>query len=126
MKFELNEENFVLTAAKHYDCVFLNDEEFQEDLKRIAYIKRLFNTYRKTGELKERLILNHLIVLYNVFGLFATQMLFFKLDGYDQYLKTFLSFLSYMPDRVTGCGRELVSKEIPLHDDIWRRLHNLG
>jgi hypothetical protein len=125
MKQELNEDNFVLTAAKHYDCVFLNTDEFQEDIKRIAYIKRLFNSYRKTGDLKERLILNHLIVIYNVFGLFATKMLFFKLDDYDQYLKTFLTFLSYMPDHVSGIGREISSKEIPLHDDIWRKLHNL-
>lgn len=125
MKPELTESNFVLVSARYYDCVFLNPDEFQEDLKLIAYIKRLFNVYRNTGVLKERLILNHLIVMFNMFGPFATNMLFFKLTGYDDYLKTFISFLNFMPERVDGIGRVVINRDIPLHDEIWRRLNNL-
>ena len=72
--------------------------EFHDDMKRIKYIKRLFKKYKDTGELKERLILNHLIVLYNVFHHPAmTKMLMHRLKGYEDFLKTFLIYLSYWP-----------------------------
>ena len=65
----LNEDNFLLYAAKHYDNPQCSStEEFYDDLKKFKYIKRLFNKYAETGELKERLILNHIIVLTNVFS----------------------------------------------------------
>jgi hypothetical protein len=102
MPFEkLDESNFLLYAAKHYDnpqC--LDTEEFYDDLKRFKYLKRLFGKYEETGELRERLIINHLIVLYNVFGIHATRMLFVKLYPYYSYLKPFLVLLNYMPDKV--------------------------
>jgi hypothetical protein len=103
---KLDETNFLLYAAKHYDNPSCFDTlEFYEDLNRFKYLKRLFSRYEETGELKERLILNHIIVIYNLFGIDAsTRMLFFKLKEYYPLLKPFLVFLNYCPDRVSGIG----------------------
>lgn len=103
---KLDETNFVLYAAKHYDNPECFDtEEFVSDLKRFKYLKRLFNKYHESGDLKERLILNHIIVIYNVFGVVpATRMLFFRMDGMLVYLKPFLEFLGYLPERVHNIG----------------------
>jgi hypothetical protein len=105
---KLDESNFLLYAARYYDnpsC--LNTAEFYEDLNRFKYIKRLFSRYKETGELKERLIMNHIIVLYNLFGVPATtRMLFLKLKGYYPLLKPFLVFLNYCPDRIEKIGPE--------------------
>jgi hypothetical protein len=97
----LNDKNYIMYAMKKYDnpqCIGI--EEFHEDLNRIKYIKRLFRRYTTTGELKERLILNHLIVLYNVFGIVpATRLLFFRIDKCDhEILKTFIVFLNVCPE----------------------------
>lgn len=98
---KLDESNFLLYAAKHYEnSQCLDTEEFYDDLKRFKYLKRLFGKYEESGELRERLILNHLIVLYNVFGQHATRMLFLKLESYYSYLKPFLVLLNFMPDKV--------------------------
>lgn len=117
----LTEQNFVMFAMKHYQnpqC--LNIDEFHDDLKRIKYIKRLLGRYTATGDLKERLILNHLIILYNSFGKEATKMLFFKIE--EQFwpqLKTFLLFLSYMPDILQGVKTTpIFSTDIPLDHKI--------
>ena len=79
---ELNEENFILFASKHYNnprC--LDIEEFYEDLARIKYLKRLLRRYQQTGIIQERLILNHIIIIYNVFGISAAnKMLFYKVE----------------------------------------------
>lgn len=97
----LDESNFVLFAAKHYtNRLCVDTEEFYDDLKRFKYLKRLFGKYEDTGELRERLILNHIIILYNVFGLDATRMLFLKLDCFSSYLKPFLVLLNFMPDAI--------------------------
>lgn len=103
---KLDETNFLLYAAKHYDNPSCFDTlEFYEDLNRFKYLKRLFSRYDETSELKERLILNHIIVIYNLFGVEpATRMLFFKLKGYYHYLKPFLVFLNYCPEKVVGIG----------------------
>tara|TARA_R100000657_G_C4623898_1_gene73485 strand:- start:249 stop:632 length:384 start_codon:yes stop_codon:yes gene_type:complete len=97
---QLNDDNIVNFAMKNYDnpsCK--NIEEFQEDFNRIKYIKRLFNRYQSSGILRERLILNHIITFYNVFGLnAATRMLFNKIDeNHYPLLKTFLTYLNYCP-----------------------------
>jgi hypothetical protein len=106
MKLEpLTDENFVLFAAKYYDNPQCHDtDEFYDDLNRFKYLKRLFGKYEDTGDLRERLILNHIIVLYNVFGEQATRMLFLKLSQYDQYLKPFIVLLGYMPDKIINIG----------------------
>jgi hypothetical protein len=99
----VNEDNFVVYAAKHYDNPQCYDtEEFLDDLKRFKYIKRLFNRFEITGDLKERLILNHIMVLYNVFGDEATVLLFVKLRGYYTFLKPFLVLINRMPDKIHG------------------------
>jgi hypothetical protein len=102
--------------------------EFEEDLKRIKYIKRLIKRYKTTGELKERLILNHIIILSNVFGTRnAVRMLFFKLDEQDyQILKTFLMFLDYMPDYITGVrGKDIWSRNISVDLFVGKRLRDI-
>jgi hypothetical protein len=98
---KLTNKNFALFAARNYNnpqC--MTTEEFQEDLQKFKYIKRLFNRYETTGELSERLILNHLIVLYNVFGIeSANHMMFYKIDKKNwPLLKTFLVYLNYLPE----------------------------
>ena len=98
--YNLTEENFTLFAMKHYDnphCRGVN--EFNDDLKKFKYLKRLFRKYKAGGGLKERLILNHIIVIYNLFGVdAATNMLFFKIDKkYWPQLKSFLMYLNVMP-----------------------------
>lgn len=105
---KLDETNALLYAAKHYDNPQCFDTlEFYEDLSRFKYLKRLFKRYEDTGELKERLILNHLVVIYNVFGPEAgTRLLFLKLNGFYHYLKPFLELMGYMPDIVKKIGIE--------------------
>lgn len=96
---QLTDENLLIYAAKHYTnprCI--DAEEFYEDLNRIKYIKRLLNKYEESGKISERLILNHLIVFFNVFGIEpALKMLEFKLnDKYWPIIKPFLIFLKYI------------------------------
>lgn len=116
----LDEANFFLYSAQNYDNPCFDTAEFHDDLNRFKYLKRLFNRYEETGELKERLILNHLTVLYNVFGVeAATRMLFFKLEGYYTFLKPFLVLLNYMPDKILNInGKDVVSSDIAMDDKI--------
>jgi hypothetical protein len=104
----LNESNFLLYAAANYTNTVYDIEEFNDDLKRFKYLKRLFSRYSEKGELKERLILNHIITLYNVFrSEAATRMLFYKIDEeHWDILKTFLLFLHYMPNIINDIEYE--------------------
>tara|TARA_Y100001938_G_scaffold150398_1_gene241143 strand:- start:7107 stop:7496 length:390 start_codon:yes stop_codon:yes gene_type:complete len=112
----LDDSNFMLFAAKSYDASYFDQLEFEEDLKRIKYIKRLFRKYRDGGELRERLILNHIIILYNVFyHNSCTRMLCYRLYDYLDYLKPFLLYLNYWPDKVECIG---INKEIIIGSDI--------
>ena len=127
---KLDDSNFMLYAAKFYDnpgCLDLL--EFHDDLNRIKYIKRLFKRYRDTGELKERLILNHLIVLYNVFYYKAvTRMLVFKLPNYLEYLKPFLMTLSFWPDKIDNIGEydEVIhDSDVGIDQEIVTKLRTL-
>lgn len=98
---KLGESTFLLYAAKYYDNPHCHDiAEFEEDLKRFQYLRKLFGRYKQFGDLKERLILNHLIIIYNCFGTNATNMLFMKLDEYHDHLKPFVEYLNFMPDMV--------------------------
>ena len=109
MNFDsLDDGNFMLYAAKAYDNPSCVDEvEFNEDLNRIKYIKRLLRKYEMGGEIKERLILNHLVVLYNVFdGDMMTRMLFYRLYEYLEFLKPFLELIGRLPNEVHGIGPE--------------------
>ena len=97
---ELNEENFLLFAIKNYENPqAVTKEDFDKDLNHFKYIKRLLKRYKNTGELKSHLILNHFIVLYNIFGEAATPMLFFKIEKeLWAVMKTFVLFLNKLPD----------------------------
>lgn len=126
----LDESNFLLYAAKHYDNPQCYDtEEFFDDLNRFKYLKRLFNRYEESGDLKYRLILNHLIILYNVFGPIATtRMLFFKLKGQYKFLKPFLVLLGYMPDviyKLSDNEDHIISSDIPMDQKIVKTLREL-
>ena len=96
---KLDSDNFILYAMKMYSGPSTGLDEFYEDLNRIKYIKRLLIKYKKNNELKERLILNHIIILQNVLGSEgATRILFFKLHkDLHSYLKSFLEYLNYLP-----------------------------
>jgi hypothetical protein len=100
---KINDDNFLMYAMKHYDnpqCK--NIEEFHEDMNRIKYLKRLFRKYKTSGVLRERLILNHLIIFTNVFGIEAASRLLFSRIEEDLhiYLKTFLIYLNSLPENI--------------------------
>tara|TARA_R110002110_G_scaffold144590_1_gene333850 strand:+ start:56 stop:445 length:390 start_codon:yes stop_codon:yes gene_type:complete len=124
---KLTEETFLLYAAKHYDNPQLqNEEEFYDDLKKFKYIKRLFNKYAETGELKERLILNHIVVLTNVFGPdAAVKLLFLRLPEYLHYLKPFLLLLSILKDKIEVNNIEYITSDINIDDAIVERLRDI-
>lgn len=126
---QLNNDNVLLYAMKHYDNPACHGiHEFTEDFDRIKYLKRLFKRYQQKSVLKERLILNHIIIVYNVFGVeAATRILFLRLeDDLWPILKTFLVFLNYMPERIHGIdGRDVISSDISLDQtliEILRRI----
>jgi hypothetical protein len=120
----LDDNNIEMYALKHYDNPqpSAGNEEFYDDFKRIKYIKRLINRYRAGDELKCRLILNHIIILYNVFSVeSATRILFYKITSNDySILKTFLVFLGYMPEVVKGIGElgDIISSNVSLDTTV--------
>ena len=125
---DLNNDNIMIYALKAYDKPNCIMSEFKEDMKRFNYLKRLFRRYRKVNELREQLVLNHLVVLNNVFGPeAATRLLFFQIAKEDySALKTYLLFLSCMPERVRGIkGQDIISSEIPVDMTIAQTLRNI-
>ena len=129
MSFEnLTENNIMLYAAKAYDKPNCIMSEFNEDMKRLNYLKRLFRRYRKHGEMRERLILNHIVVLYNLFGPEVTSRILFFGTSPEDYsiLKTYLLFLNLMPERIRGInGKDILSSDIPVDMNIAEVLRNL-
>jgi hypothetical protein len=125
---DLNEDNFVMYAVKCYTSPNCLMSEFDGDLKRTKYLKRLFRRYKATKVIKERLILNHIILLNNVFGLEATaRILFFRIDEKDyDALKTFLVYLNLLPEVIKGIrGKTIVTDVIPVDmriADILRKI----
>ena len=97
---ELTEENFLLFAIKNYENPqAVTKEDFDKDLNHFKYIKRLLRKYKMTGELKSHLLINHFIILYNIFGDAATPMLFYKIEkDLWSLMKTFIMFLNRLPD----------------------------
>ena len=97
---ELNSDNFLLFAIKHYENPqAVTKEDFEKDLNHFKYIKRLLKRYKNTGELKTHLLLNHFIILYNIFGEATTPMLFFKIEKeLWESMKTFVVFLDKLPE----------------------------
>jgi hypothetical protein len=124
----LREDNIILYAIKCYDRPNCIVSEFEEDFKRVSYIKRLFKKYRETGEIKERLVLNHVVLLQNVFGFVpATRILFVLIQEQDyEILKPFLLYTSAIPDVVLGInGKDIHSKEIVMDWKIVEKLRVL-
>ena len=124
---DLTESNFILFAAKAYDSPHCVKSEFKEDLNRIRYVRRTIRAYLKSGELKHRQLMNHLIILYNVFGNNATRMLFFHTTT-DEWnvLKTFLVYLNRMPDVVKGIkGHHIISTDIMIDSNAARILREI-
>ena len=122
---DLSNDNVMMYAVKAYDRPDCIMSEFKEDMKRFNYLKRLFRRYRKVGELREQLVLNHLVVIYNVFGPeVATRLLFFKMSKEDYtILKTYLIFLSCMPEKIYGIkGQDILSSDIPIDMTIAKTL----
>jgi len=102
----LSEENFVLYCAKCYDNPSIHTtEEFIEDLDRIKYVKKLLTRYVDYGELKERLILNHIITLHNCFGSSLAKILFLKMENQFHLVKPFLVLLNALPNEIRNVGR---------------------
>ena len=126
---DLNEKNYLHFAMRFYDnrqCTSV--EEFNEDLNKIKYVKRLFNRFLETGELRTNLILNHLIVIYNVFeNEAATRMLFFRVEKkFYSILKPFLIFLNRLPEKVKGIdGEDIQTNHIPLNETTIKELRKI-
>lgn len=126
----LSKDNFLLYAAANYinlECY--STEELYEDLNTFTYLKKLFTRYQESADLKERLILNHLIKLYNVFSNdAATRMLFYKINENQWHLlKSFLLYMDRMPDIVPGVGKMgiIISADIPIDIYIINQLRKL-
>lgn len=126
MPIELTQDTFLLYAAQHYNntsCISL--KEFESDLKRFKYIKRLLKRYKKNGVLSERLILNHLILLHNVFSDALIPMLFLKFEPeYWSEVKTFLVFLNYLPDQYQ-INKSVNETDVPLDGQIIQKLRKI-
>lgn len=126
----LTHSNFLLYCAKHYDASsFTTTEEFYEDINRIKYIKKLITRYTTVGELKERLILNHLIVLNNLFGAIALpRILFLKMPEQLKYMKPFLILLGICPVTITNVGKEgivTIMDDVPMDQTIVEALRKI-
>lgn len=125
---DLNDDTFLIYSMKAYDKPNCIMSEFEEDLKRIKYIKRLIKKYKVTDDLKERLILNHIIILSNVFGIEpAVRILFFKINPEDwDVLKTFLLFLNFMPQTIKSIrGTPINSSDISIDLAVGKKLREI-
>lgn len=121
LQHDLTDDNFILFCTKYYDNPSTHtDDEFWEDLRRIKYIKKLLTRFKTNGELKDRLILNHLIVLSNVFGIEPlSKIIWLKMADYLPQIKPFMLALGILPDYVTGvCGKTYITDDVPLDINI--------
>mgnify|MGYP001578012161 CR=1 FL=1 len=118
----LTDDNFDLYGAKFYDNPqYFDNDEFKEDIKRFSYIKKAFIRYSEGFDIKERLLLNQIIIIYNLFGSAATEMLFFKTIGYHSYLKPFIVLLKRLPEKVSG----IYTSDVTMDVNIVERLRKL-
>jgi hypothetical protein len=125
---KITDDNFFVFCARHYDKQCHSTEEFIEDLQRIKYIKKLITRYEETSELKERLILNHLIILANVFGPdIACKIIFLKMRDQLKYLKPFMILLNMLPSRLYNVGEEKIINTdlIPMDNKIVEALRKI-
>ena len=128
MIYDVNDDNYLIVAAKAYDKPEVLQSEFDEDIARLLYIKRLITKYQSTKQLKERLILNHLVIFYNVFGIeTASKLLFLKLEPTDWVvIKPFLVFLSLLPETIQSVrGQTILTDGIGLDEGVIAALRGL-
>jgi hypothetical protein len=123
----LSDKTFLLFATKHYNNPNCYDiEEFNQDLSKLKYLKKIFQRYKDTGEINVRLALNYIITFYNVFGTYAsTLMLFHKLTDHYDILKPFLLQLNYLPERVEVKGKTIKTYDILMNPDIVGKLRKI-
>jgi len=123
----LKKDTFELYAAKYYNnpgC--MSKQEFEEDLCRFRYIKRLCHKYQQTGIIKERLVLNHLVILYNLFGPSCTALLYFKIpQQYWGVITPFIEFLGFLPDVVKDIQPPMVTQAILQDENVKQSLEHL-
>lgn len=128
-KEKLTDENFLLFCASHYkNSVYVSTEDFIEDLNRIKYIKKLITRYVENGDLKERLILNHIIILNNCFGTeILCKILYLKLKPQMKYVKPFLVFLQILTDKIYNVADDFVihTDEIDMDTEIINKLRKV-
>jgi hypothetical protein len=125
----LTDDNFLVYCAKIYDNPQMaNSEEFLEDLDRIKYIKKLITRYVESNDLKERLILNHIITLYNCFGIHLSKILYLKLEKQFHCIKPFLIMLNALPEVIYNVGNynKVYTDEIPMDLNIIRALRKIN
>lgn len=128
MSDNLTDDNFLLYCAKCYDNPISDYEEFIEDLNRLKYIKKLITRYIDSGDLKERLILNHIIILNNCFGPEAlNKILYLKLKSQMKYIKPFLLLLNILPDKILNVGKEKIvyTDSIDMDNDVITKLRKI-
>lgn len=129
MNDHLTDENFLVYCAKVYDNPgMISTEEFMEDLDRIKYIKKLITRYTETGELKERLILNHIITLHNCFGEHLAKILYLKAEKQFHHIKPFLIMINALPEVINNVGehKKIYTDVIPLDIRIVRELRKIN
>lgn len=126
----VSDDNFMIFAARYYDnpsCA--TEADFLEDLNRIKFIMKMFKRYEKDGNINERLVLNHLILIYNVFEReAATRLLVLKLRNYLSMLKPFLVLLNFWPERITKVGSEeavILGSDIPMDQRLVEKLRKI-
>ena len=125
---KLTDENFLIFCAKVYDNPSAHStEEFLEDLSRIRYVKKLLTRSQETGDLKERLILNHIITLHNCFGVHLARILFLKTEKQYHMVKPFLILLNALPTVIHKVGKYdiVYTDEVPLDMKIVERLRGI-
>lgn len=128
LREKLTDDNFLVFCARVYDNPGMqSSEEFLEDLNRIRYIKKLLSRYEDCGELKDRLILNHIITLHNCFGVHLAKILYLKTEKQFHYIKPFLILLNALPSVIHNVGKyeKVYTDDIPLDNNIVQLLRGI-
>jgi hypothetical protein len=122
----ITEDNFLTYCMNNYDNRHCSDiSEFEDDLRRIQHIKKLIIKYKQSGILRERLILNHVIVLFNVFGKNANEILFLKIGEYKEILKPFIQFINFLPEIIYYSNHNLETNTIKSDQFVIEKLKRI-
>lgn len=122
----ISDDNFTIFCMHHYDNVHCVDiSELEEDLRRIKALRKLFKRYKLTGELRNRVILNNFVIMYNVFGSRATDILFLKLEEYSSYMVPYMKTLNYLPATLSVNGRTITTSSIEADAEIEEQIQEL-